>query len=549
MQIIEKTYKADLFDNKARLEEVKLLSQQHRFFHIQLEFVEVFKDRGGFDLIVGNPPWLKVTFEEKGIMSEVSPELDIRKISASKVRELQTDFLENGIRKDAYFTEYISAESSAGYMNSIQNFPLKKGQSQASNLYKCILENAFKTTAKNGFIGLVHPESIYDDPKGQILREEVFKRLVYHFQFKNELSLFSEVHHETIFGINIYRGVKDIVSFISINNLFHPTTIEGSFVHSGTGLPDGFKVKDENSGKMIWNIKPHQDRIINIDSKNLKILAKTFENSDQWNSTKLVSIHSKQIIRILEKLSLFKGKLENFDFYLTDGWRETDAINSGYIKRESKETEIDKYDLIIGGPNFFVSNPLYKTPYKKCKLNSDYDCIDLNAIDGRYVQRTIFQPNCELLKFKKKFEWTVKGKSKFWLEEYKLGFSKMLSIAGERTLQPAIVAPKVSHNSGVISVLLEDQKNLIELTGICSSLILDFYIKTLGRGNLYESSIKTLLLGISNVYKPVLNFRTLSLNCLNEYYSQLWSENWSDKFQNEYWSKKDNRLKQINKGY
>ena len=67
-----------------------------------------------------------------------------------------------------------------------QNYPLECGE---SNL-KCILENTFAMTAALGFAGLVHPESIYDDPKGQNLRAAVYPRLRYHFQFVNELKLF-----------------------------------------------------------------------------------------------------------------------------------------------------------------------------------------------------------------------------------------------------------------------------------------------------------------------------------------------------------------------
>ena len=39
-------------------------------------------------------------------------------------------------------------------------------------------------TAANGFAGIVHPENIYDDPKGQILRSAVYPRLRYIFNFK-----------------------------------------------------------------------------------------------------------------------------------------------------------------------------------------------------------------------------------------------------------------------------------------------------------------------------------------------------------------------------
>src|SRR5690606_23728205 len=68
-----------LFKNE-RSKIVNQLADQYKFFHNQLEFIEVFKERGGFDVAVGNPPWLKITFEEKSLMSEKFPELFIRKV-------------------------------------------------------------------------------------------------------------------------------------------------------------------------------------------------------------------------------------------------------------------------------------------------------------------------------------------------------------------------------------------------------------------------------------------------------------------------------------
>ena len=55
----------------------------------------------------------------------------------------------------------------------IQNFPLLVGQQ--TNLYKCILENGFRLTSPNGYMGLLHPEGVYDDPNGQKLRKDIYQ--------------------------------------------------------------------------------------------------------------------------------------------------------------------------------------------------------------------------------------------------------------------------------------------------------------------------------------------------------------------------------------
>ena len=42
-----------------------------------------------------------------------------------------------------------------------------------------------------------------------------------------------------------------------------------------------------------------------IGERELRILARTFENTEDWEVAKLVSIHSRQILSVLEKLSGF----------------------------------------------------------------------------------------------------------------------------------------------------------------------------------------------------------------------------------------------------
>jgi hypothetical protein len=160
----------------------------------------------------------------------------------------------------------------------------------------------------------------------------MYQRLKYHFQYTNELSLFSEVHHNTVFGTQVYSGNKSGVSFHSISNLFHPSTIDGSFIPNQLGVVSGIKIKEETSGKFVWNIKPHSDRVVHFTEKELRVLAKTFESSDNWEVSKLVTIHSSSVLGVLEKLSEFKTSVQNFENKMTLCWNEVAAVTSNEIK-------------------------------------------------------------------------------------------------------------------------------------------------------------------------------------------------------------------------
>jgi len=536
--LIDQVDRNTFFDENERLKLVQKLSSRYKFFHPQLEFLEVFWERGGFDLICGNPPWIKMQFDEKGIVSDTNPEVLIRKMSSPKVRKILDQFLEHESLAAQFVEEEIEMEGLTAFMNSVQNYPLLKGQQ--TNLYKCILENGFSLTGEQGFMGLLHPEGVYDDPKGQPLRKAIYPRLKYHFQFVNELTLFAEVDHHTIYGSHVYSGKKGDVDFFSINNLFHPSTVDGSFVHSGKGMCGGYKVMDDSSKKMVWNTRPHADRVVRFTEQKLRVLGKTFEDSDEWESTKLVSIHSRQILDVLRKLSEFPARVKDVKMRTTVCWDETNAVNAGIIRRETKLPDIDRYELIYSGPHFFVANPLYKNPREVCELNSHYDEIDPTQISDDFVPRTNYVPDEDLERYVNR----IKGvnERKRWIDSFRVCFRRRVGSASERTLQVSILPPKVGHVHTVISSQFANDNSLIEIVGLSSSIVLDFILKSTGRTDFTAGPISDMPLGIDDKFRVELFVRVLMSNCLNIYYKQLWESQWDEQFKSQSWSKSDPRL-------
>jgi len=117
----------------------------------------------------------------------------------------------------------------------------------------------------------------------------------------------------------------------------------------------------------------------------------------------------------------------------------------------------------------------------------------------------------------------------------------MLSISGERTLQSCIIPPKVSHVHAVKSVSFKKESDAIELAGTCSSTVYDFYIKSLGKGNFYFSSVANLPGSLKEPYRSQIIALTLRLNCLTEAYAPLWERNWQEEYRELTWSIDDSR--------
>lgn len=119
----------------------------------------------------------------------------------------------------------------------------------------------------------------------------------------------------------------------------------------------------------------------------------------------------------------------------------------------------------------------------------------------------------------------------------------MLSIAGERSLICAVLRGRTAHINGVISVAFRDRNNTVDMAALCASIIMDFYIKTVGASNLQGSRMNSFPLGVAPKYRTSLYSRTLLLNCLTTHYTDLWQEMWDEAYRQETWSVEDDRLK------
>lgn len=533
-------------DEPLRLKIADRLAKRYRFFHPMLEFIEVFWLRDGFDIICGNPPWIKLEFDEIGIISEKYPEVAIRRTSAPDVRRKRDELfsIDSQLEK-LYRAEEIDNTCSGVFLNAYQNYPLLVGQQ--TNLYKCVLTNGMELMGRDGYMGLLTPESIYDDPNGQPLRRELYKHLMYHFQYQNELRLFAEVDHHTQYGGQLLRsGISSPPRFASLSNLFHPSTVDACFAHDGHGLCGG--IKDENGN---WNTAPHRERIVTVGEEELKVLSEVFENGADWESAKFTSIHSEVVIQVLEKLSKFPHHVSDVsELIISEGLHETGSVDRGIMKRCTTYPDIEKCELIYSGPHFFCGNSTYKTPRSSCLLNSDYDTIDLSIIRDDYVPRTNYIPTIKLSDFKRIITGFPKGQDNdentmydLWTDYYKVGFRRMIGSTSERTLSGAFLLKNSLHIGGVVSVTFKDYNYLLEFTALSSSLVMDFYVKVLGISDIHANRLYPFPLGIEDKYKPALFARILLLNCLTKHYAELWEDMWKEKYKQESWSIEDNRLK------
>ena len=524
-----------------RIAIVEESAARHCFFHWGLAFADIFASRGGFDLVLGNPPWLAIKWEESGILGEVNPLFAIRKLNSTEIANLRAEaFAEFKGLQASWTAELEEAEATQSFLNAAQNYPLLKGMK--ANLYKCFLPLGWMLTCRTGVAGFLHPEGPYDDPEGGPLREAIYQRLRFHFQFVNVKKLFQEVLHWVKYSVNIYGAKNEIVSFSSISNLYIPQTVDACFAHDGSGLSGGLKTIEGE-----WDISGHRDRIVQVDETQLKVFAQLYDVTGTiFSRARLPAIHAERLSSVLLKLAAYPRRLGDLDddYYSTQHWNEKNAKDDGTILRnEDRSAPFATLpeDWVLSGPHFFVANPYVKTPREICSSHLTYDTLDLDSLPDDYLPRTNYRPMAdreEYLRRTPRVSWIEEGEiiAKPVTEYFRFVNRRMFGASSERSMITSISPPLVAHINTVIGTAFKSTRHLVRFSTSTYATVLDFFVRTTGKSDLWGS----LLSQLPFVSSDSANVRALALNCLTTHYAPLWEELFDLAFAEEGWSQPDN---------
>ncbi|MGE5113699.1 MAG: Eco57I restriction-modification methylase domain-containing protein [Acidobacteriaceae bacterium] len=170
------------------------IAQRVRFFHWHLEFPEVFQS-GGFDAVLGNPPWETLNLKEKEFFA--SRDTSIAKAGNKVARaKLLAVLAETNPRLwDEYLSAMRSSATADTFLRQSGRFPLTaRGD---INTYTVFAEHARALLASAGRSGIVVPIGIAtDETTAEFFANIVDKhQLVQLLGFENEAFIFPSVHH------------------------------------------------------------------------------------------------------------------------------------------------------------------------------------------------------------------------------------------------------------------------------------------------------------------------------------------------------------------
>ncbi|MBZ4372327.1 Eco57I restriction-modification methylase domain-containing protein [Corallococcus sp. AS-1-6] len=188
------------------VETVRGLTRRYGFFHWQLAFPQVFA-RGGFDVVLGNPPWERVKLQEQEFFASRSAAIASAENAAVRKKLIAKLPEEDPRLWEEWSQASREAEGQSHFVRQSGRFPLcGKGD---VNTYALFAEHNRTVTARNGRAGFIVPTGLAtDDTTKEYFGTLISGReLASFFGFENEEFVFPGVHHAFKFALlTIDRG-------------------------------------------------------------------------------------------------------------------------------------------------------------------------------------------------------------------------------------------------------------------------------------------------------------------------------------------------------
>ncbi len=193
-------------------------------FHWGYEFDEVMNERGGFDVIITNPPWDIFKPNAKEFFGEHSDLVSKKKMDIKAFEDEYEKLIQQKDVRDAWFEHlnsfpYISAyyRSAEQFQNQISIVNGKKAGSDI-NLYKLFVEQCFNLLCPQGLTGMIIPSGIYTDLGTKQLREMLFSQSQVKaiIGLSNEKFIFEAVHHAFKFVLLTFQKGDATTAFESV---------------------------------------------------------------------------------------------------------------------------------------------------------------------------------------------------------------------------------------------------------------------------------------------------------------------------------------------
>lgn len=184
-------------------------------FHWGYVFDDIVQRRGGFDIILANPPWEVFKPQAKEFFAEYSGVVTKNKMTIKEFEKESARLLENTEVREAW----LNYENRFPHINQYfraapeyrKQFAVVNGRKVGAdlNLYKLFVERSFHLLRPGGHCGIVIPSGIYTDLGAKGLRDLLFSETQIEglFCFENRKTIFEGVDSRFKFVVLTFEKV------------------------------------------------------------------------------------------------------------------------------------------------------------------------------------------------------------------------------------------------------------------------------------------------------------------------------------------------------
>ncbi|HQT86731.1 Eco57I restriction-modification methylase domain-containing protein, partial [Acidiphilium rubrum] len=193
------------------------MARTARAFHWPLEFPDVMA-AGGFDVVLGNPPWERIKLQEQEFFAALDPEIATAPNAAARGRLIAALVkAEPGTRErtlhEAFKTAKRLAEASSIFAREGGRFPLT-GRGDV-NTYALFAEHFANLASKRGRAGVIVPTGLITDYTTSAFFSSLTEseRLICSLAFDNQKKIFPGIHADTPFTLLTFGAAENNPEF------------------------------------------------------------------------------------------------------------------------------------------------------------------------------------------------------------------------------------------------------------------------------------------------------------------------------------------------
>jgi len=445
-------------------EEVERLRRQYGFFHWHLAFPEVFASAGrrdgaegdvtegggsggGFDVVLGNPPWERIKLQEKEWFAERHPGIAGAANAAQRRRMIEALQQSDPALYRAFAEDRRKAEGESMLVRNSGRFPLC-GRGDV-NTYTVFTELNRSLINPGGRVGCIVPSGIATDDTTKYFFQDLIAR-------RSLVSLYDFENRDAIF-IGVHRSYK--FCLLTLTGAGRPNPAGAEFIFFA------HQTSDLGDAERRFVLTAEDIALLNPNTRTCPI----FRSRRDAELTRYIY---RRVPVLIDESDAEKGRPWGISFL-----RMLDMSNDSHLFRERKALEREGWEL---QGNVFVRGRERCMPLYEAKMIHHYDhrwatytpAGDTRDLTPAEKRDSSFAPLPRYWVVEQHVAEALAGR---WAKEWLLGFRDICRSTDERTVIAGIFpGVAIGNNLPLLLISANDASLAACLTASLSSFSCDF---------------------------------------------------------------------------